>query len=111
MFENLSDRFEKAFQRIRGEATITEANIGETAKEIRRALVDADVNYSVAKRFANRVKEQALGQEVLTAVKPGQLLVKITQEELGRFHGKLTLRAQHQGQACSDFDEWPAGIG
>ena len=87
MFENLSDRFEKAFQRIRGEATITEANIGETAKEIRRALVDADVNYSVAKRFANRVKEQALGRDVLTAVKPGQLLVKITQEELADFMG------------------------
>ncbi len=87
MFENLSDRFEKAFQRIRGEATISEANIGETAKEIRRALVDADVNYSVAKRFANRVKEKALGQEVLTAVKPGQLLVKITQEELAEFMG------------------------
>ncbi|MCH1575039.1 MAG: signal recognition particle protein [Flavobacteriales bacterium] len=87
MFENLSDRFEKAFQRIRGEATISEANIGETAKEIRRALVDADVNYTVAKRFANRVKEKALGQEVLTAVKPGQLLVKITQEELADFMG------------------------
>ncbi len=87
MFENLSDRFEKAFQRIRGEATITEANIAETAKEIRRALVEADVNYSVAKRFANRVKEAALGRDVLTAVKPGQLLVKITQEELAGFMG------------------------
>lgn len=87
MFENLSDRFEKAFQRIRGEASITEANIAETAKEIRRALVEADVNYSVAKRFAQRVKEKALGQEVLTSVKPGQLLVKITQEELADFMG------------------------
>lgn len=87
MFENLSDRFEKAFQRIRGEATITEANIAETAKEIRRALVEADVNYSVAKRFANRVKEAALGRDVLTSVKPGQLLVKITQEELAEFMG------------------------
>jgi signal recognition particle subunit SRP54 len=87
MFENLSDRFEKAFQRMRGEATITEANIADTAKEIRRALVDADVNYSVAKRFANRVKEAALGRDVLTAVKPGQLLVQITQEELASFMG------------------------
>jgi len=87
MFENLSDRFEKAFQRMRGEATITEANITDTAKEIRRALVDADVNYSVAKRFAQRVKEAALGRDVLTAVKPGQLLVKITQEELASFMG------------------------
>ena len=87
MFENLSDRFEKAFQRIKGEATITEANIAETTKEIRRALVDADVNYSVAKRFANRVKDKAIGQEVLTAVRPGQLLVKITQEELASFMG------------------------
>ena len=87
MFENLSDRFEKAFQRIKGEATITEANIAETTKEIRRALVEADVNYSVAKRFANRVKDKAVGQEVLTSVRPGQLLVKITQEELAEFMG------------------------
>lgn len=87
MFENLSDRFEKAFQRIKGEATITEANIAETTKEIRRALVEADVNYSVAKRFANRVKDKAVGQEVLTSVLPGQLLVKITQEELAEFMG------------------------
>ncbi len=87
MFENLSDRFEKAFQRLKGEATISEANIADTTKEIRRALVEADVNYSVAKRFANRIKEQAVGQEVLTSVKPGQLLVKITQEELASFMG------------------------
>ena len=87
MFDTLSDRFERTFQRLRGEATITEANIAETAKEIRRALVDADVNYTVAKRFANRVKEAALGRDVLTAVKPGQLLVKITQEELAAFMG------------------------
>ena len=87
MFENLSARFEKAFQRIKGEATITEANIAETTKEIRRALVEADVNYSVAKRFANRVKDKAVGQEVLTSVRPGQLLVKITQEELAEFMG------------------------
>ena len=87
MFDNLSDRFEKAFQRLKGEATISEANIADTTKEIRRALVEADVNYSVAKRFANRIKEQAVGQEVLTSVKPGQLLVKITQEELASFMG------------------------
>lgn len=87
MFENLSDRFEKAFQHLKGEANISEANIAETTKEIRRALVEADVNYSVAKRFANRVREQAIGQEVLTSVKPGQLLVKITQEELADFMG------------------------
>ena len=92
MFENLSDRFEKAFQRIKGEATITEANIAETTKEIRRALVEADVNYSVAKRFSNRVKDKAVGQEVLTSVRPGQLLVKITQEELAEFMG-----GQHAG--------------
>ena len=92
MFENLSDRFEKAFQRIKGEATITEANIAETTKEIRRALVEADVNYSVAKRFANRVKDKAVGEEVLTSVRPGQLLVKITQEELAEFMG-----GQHAG--------------
>jgi len=87
MFENLSDRFEKAFQHLKGEANISEANIAETTKEIRRALVEADVNYSVAKRFANRVREQAIGQEVLSSVKPGQLLVKITQEELTSFMG------------------------
>jgi len=87
MFENLSDRFEKAFQRIKGEATITEANIAETTKEIRRALVESDVNYNVAKRFANRVREKAIGQDVLASVRPGQLLVKITQEELAEFMG------------------------
>ena len=87
MFENLNERFDRVFQKIKGESTITEANIAETTKEIRRALVEADVNYSVAKRFANRVKEQAIGREVLSSVKPGQLLVKITQEELASFMG------------------------
>ena len=92
MFENLSDRFEKAFQRIKGESTITEANIAETTKEIRRALVDADVNYSVAKRFANQVKDKAIGQEVLNSVRPGQLLVKITQEELATLYAQAIIQ-------------------
>jgi signal recognition particle subunit SRP54 len=87
MFDNLQERFDKAFKTLRGEGRITEVNVGETTKEIRRALIEADVSYAVAKDFASRIKEKALGQEVLTSVKPGQLLVKITQEELTALMG------------------------
>jgi signal recognition particle subunit SRP54 len=82
MFDNLSDKFDRAFKVLKGQGQITEVNVAETLKEIRRALLDADVNFKIAKDFANEVKEKALGQEVLTAVKPGQLLIKITHESL-----------------------------
>jgi signal recognition particle subunit SRP54 len=82
MFESLSERLESAFKQIKGEGRITELNIAATLKEIRRALVDADVNYKIAKEFTDKVKDEALGQKVLNAISPGQLMVKIVKDEL-----------------------------
>lgn len=87
MFDSLSEKLERAFKMLKGQGKITEINISETLKEIRRALIDADVNYKVAKEFTERVKEKALGRSVLTAVSPGQLMVKITHEELTALMG------------------------
>ncbi len=87
MFDNLTDKFDRAFKILKGQGQITEVNVAETLKEVRRALLDADVNFKTAKEFTNEVKEKALGQQVLTAVKPGQLLVKITQETLAELMG------------------------
>ncbi len=87
MFDNLSDKLERAFKVIKGEGKITEINIAETIKEIRKALLDADVNYAVAKKFTDDIKEKALGQNVLTAVSPGQLLIKITHDSLRELMG------------------------
>ena len=82
MFENLSDKLERAFKVLKGEGKITEINVAETLKEVRKALLDADVNFKVAKQFTDTVKEKALGQNVLTAVSPAQLMVKIAHDEL-----------------------------
>ncbi|MFL5745485.1 MAG: signal recognition particle protein [Niastella sp.] len=82
MFENLTDRLESALKQIKGEGRITELNIAATVKDIRRALVDADVNYKIAKDFTDRIKDKALGEKVITAVSPGQLMVKIVKDEL-----------------------------
>ena len=87
MFENLSDRLEKSFKILKGEGKITEINVAETLKDVRRALLDADVNYKVAKSFTDQVKEKAMGMNVLTAVKPGQLMVKIVHDELAELMG------------------------
>lgn len=87
MFENLSDRLERSFKLLKGQGKITEINVAETLKDIRRALLDADVNYKIAKSFTDDVKEKALGQHVLTAVKPGQLMVKIVKDELAQLMG------------------------
>ena len=87
MFENLSDRLERSFKLLKGEGKITEINVAETLKDIRRALLDADVNFKTAKKFTDDVKEKALGQAVLTAVKPGQLMVKIVKDELAALMG------------------------
>ena len=87
MFENLQERLERSFKILRGEGRITEINVSETLKDIRRALLDADVSYKVAKEFCDRVKQQALGQNVLTAVKPQQMMVKIVHDELAAFMG------------------------
>ncbi|MBO4670290.1 MAG: signal recognition particle protein [Bacteroidales bacterium] len=87
MFENLSDRLERSFKILKGEGKISEINIAETLKEIRRALLDADVSYKVAKEFCDRVKQKAIGSNVLTAVKPQQMMVKIVHDELADFMG------------------------
>ena len=87
MFESLSDKLEKAFKLLKGEGRITEINVAETLKQVRKALLDADVNYKVAKQFTDTVKEKALGQDVLKSVSPGQLLVKIAHDELAQLMG------------------------
>ena len=87
MFDNLSDRLERSFKILKGEGKISEINIAETVKEIRRALIDADVSYKVAKEFCDRVKLKAIGSNVLTAVKPQQMMVKIVHDELAEFMG------------------------
>ena len=87
MFENLSDRLERSFKILKGEGKITEINVAETLKDVRRALLDADVNYKVAKTFTDQVKKKALGMNVLTAIKPGQLMVKLVHDELAELMG------------------------
>ena len=87
MFENLTDKLERSFKILKGEGRITEINVAETLKEIRRALIDADVNYKVAKTFTDEVKQKALGQDVLKAVKPGQMMTKIVRDELAALMG------------------------
>ena len=87
MFENLTDKLERSFKILKGEGRITEINVAETLKEIRRALIDADVNYKVAKTFTDEVKQKALGQDVLKSVKPGQMMTKIVRDELAALMG------------------------
>ena len=87
MFENLSEKFDRAFKLLKGQGKITEINVAETLKEVRKALLDADVNYKIAKEFTDKVKSKALGSDVLTSVSPGQLLVKITHDELAALMG------------------------
>ncbi|MFB6307400.1 MAG: signal recognition particle protein [Flavobacteriales bacterium] len=92
MFENLSEKIEKSFKVLKGHGQITEVNVAETLKEVRRSLLDADVNYKTAKEFTKEVKDKALGQDVLKSIKPGELLVKITHEELVKLMG-----GEHEG--------------
>lgn len=87
MFENLSERLDRSFKLLKGEGKITEINVAETLKDVRKALLDADVNYKVAKGFTDTVKAKALGQNVLTSVKPSQLMVKIVHDELADLMG------------------------
>ena len=87
MFDNLSDKLDKALHVLKGHGKITEVNVAETLKEVRRALLDADVNFKIAKEFTKRVKEKALGADVLTALQPSQLMVKIVKDELNRING------------------------
>jgi signal recognition particle subunit SRP54 len=87
MFDNLTERLENSFRILKGQGRITEINVAETLKEVRRALLDADVNFKIAKNFTDRVKESAIGQKIITAVKPGQMMVKIVHDELARLMG------------------------
>jgi signal recognition particle subunit SRP54 len=97
MFENLSYKLDKAFQNLKGQGKITDINVATTVKEIRRALVDADVNYKVAKEVTDRIKEEVMGKDVLTSVSPGQLLVKITNDELTALMGGTKVDVKLQG--------------
>lgn len=97
MFDNLSERLERSFKILKGEGKITEINVAETLKDVRRALLDADVNYKVAKTFTDTVKQKALGQNVLTAVRPSQLMVKIVHDELAELMGGETAELNLQG--------------
>mgnify|MGYP001241585106 CR=1 FL=1 len=98
MFESLSEKLEKSFKILKGQGQISEVNVAETMKEIRRSLLDADVNYKIAKDFTNTVRDKALGQDVLTAVSPGQLLVKITRDELATLMGGQAEEINLQGK-------------
>src|SRR5574343_99522 len=82
MFNSLSEKLESAFKNIKGQGRISELNVANTIKDIRRALVDADVNYKIAKEFTDKIKDKAMGEKVLTSVSPGQLMVKIVKDEL-----------------------------
>ena len=98
MFENLSERLERSFKILKGEGKITEVNVAETLKDVRKALLDADVNYKVAKTFTDTVKEKALGQNVLTAVRPSQLMVKIVHDELTALMGGDAVELELKGR-------------
>lgn len=97
MFENLSERLERSFKILKGQGSITEINVAETLKDIRKALIDADVNYKVAKTFTDEVKQKALGQNVLTSLQPGQLMVKIVHDELATLMGGATVDVNLKG--------------
>ena len=97
MFDNLSERLERSFKILKGEGKITEINVAETLKDVRKALLEADVNYKVAKTFTDTVKQKALGQNVLTAVKPSQLMVKIVHDELTDLMGKEAVELELKG--------------
>ena len=97
MFENLADKFERAFKVLKGQGQISEINVAETLKEVRRALLDADVNFKTAKEFTTKVKEKAIGRNVLTAISPGQLMTKICHEELVELMGGNEKEISYQG--------------
>lgn len=97
MFENLSERLERSFKILKGEGRITEVNVAETLKDVRKALLDADVNYKVAKTFTDTVKNKAIGQNVLTSIQPGQLMIKIVHDELTTLMGGETAEINYEG--------------
>ena len=97
MFENLSEKLERSFKILKGQGKITEINVAETLKDVRRALLDADVNYKVAKTFTDTVKAKALGQNVINAIKPQELMVKIVHDELASLMGGDTAQVNLSG--------------
>ena len=99
MFEGLSEKLERSFKVLKGQAYITEVNVADTMKEIRRALLDADVSYKIAKDVTNNIKEKALGQEILTSVKPGEMMVKIVHDELADLMGGEAVDINQIGRA------------
>jgi signal recognition particle subunit SRP54 len=100
MFENLSDKLERSFKLLKGQGRITEINVAETLKEVRKALLDADVNYKIAKTFTDTVKQKAIGQQVLTAVKPGEMMIKIVHDELVLLMGGDSEDIKFKGNPC-----------
>ncbi|MDE6269363.1 MAG: signal recognition particle receptor subunit alpha, partial [Muribaculaceae bacterium] len=98
MFERLSDRLERSFKLLKGQGKITEINVADTLKDVRRALIDADVNFAIAKAFTDSVKHKALGQNVINAVKPEQLMVKIVNDELTSLMGGEVAPLQLKGK-------------
>src|SRR5665811_1872692 len=97
MFENLSDKLDRAFKVLKGQGSITEINVAETMKEIRKALLDADVNYKTAKAFTDDVRQKAIGQNVLTSISPGQLLTKVMNDELTELMGSQSEEINIEG--------------
>ena len=98
MFENLSEKFDRAFKVLKGQGSISEINVAETLKEVRKALLDADVNFKIAKQFTDTVKEKALGQNVLTSISPSQLMIKLVHEELTALMGGEKVDINTKGQ-------------
>ena len=109
MFNNLSEKLDKALHTLKGHGKITEVNVAETLKEVRRALLDADVNFKIAKNFTKRVQEKALGQDVLTTLNPGQLMVKLVKDELTDLMGGDVVGVNLAGNP-TDSNVWFARI-
>lgn len=109
MFENLSERLERSFKILKGQGSITEINVAETMKDVRKALLEADVNFKTAKQFCNDVKEKAIGEKVLTSVKPKELMVKIVHDELARLMGGGS-RNQSERESFHHSDERTSGL-
>lgn len=108
MFNSLQEKLESAFKNLKGQGRITELNIATTVKEIRRALVDADVNYKIAKEFTDKVKDKAIGEKVINAISPGQLMTKIVKDELAELMGGQEASLM-QRESCSHPDCWLTG--
>ena len=109
MFENLSDKLSQSLRKITGQAKLTEDNIQETLREVRMALLEADVALPVVKEFVEQVKQRAVGQEVQRSLTPGQEFVKIVNSELTRMMGGVLRSLAEYSAACGDFNSWPSG--